>query len=184
MARLFVAAALAVTLLAGCSKRGTSVDGEVGTPPATPVEFAAVVFEGLAKYDEPLFKRYYQQDLSVLVPFFRQVAGAEAKQKQRESKPISDAEITKWIKNEHFPQTVDALSDLRGEGAKLGVDWSQVANVKPEQRRPTDVVDGISLADCKVAFESKGNKFELDVGDVTKVGDKWTSKRLVLRKSQ
>jgi hypothetical protein len=184
MNRLFVAAALAVTLLTGCSKRGASGDGETGTPPATPVEFAGVVFEGLAKYDEPLFKRHYQQDLNVLVPFFRQVAGAEAKQKQRVSKPISDAELTKWIKNEHFPQTVDALSDLRGEGAKLGVDWSQVTNVKPEQLRPTDVVDGISLADCKVKFESKGSKFELDVGDVAKVGDKWTSNRLRINRTQ
>lgn len=184
MARIFVAAAVVVVLLTGCSKGGASGDGETGTPPATPVEFAGVVFEGLAKYDEPLFKRYYQQDMSVLVPFFRNVEAAEAKQKRRETKPIKDAEITKWIKNEHFPQTVDALSDLRGEGAKLGVDWSQVTNVKPEQRRPTDVVDGISLADCKVKFESKGSKFELDVGDVAKVGDKWTSNRLKISRTQ
>lgn len=182
MARILIVAA--VVLLAGCSKGDASGDGADGNPPATPVAFAGAVFEGLAEYDETLFKRHYQQDISVLIPFFRQVAGAEAKQKRRETKPISDAEITQWIKNEHFPQTVDALTDLRGEGAKLGVDWAQVTNVKSEQWRPTDIVDGISLADCKVTFESKGSKFELHVGDVSKVGDKWTSNRLRISKTQ
>lgn len=156
----------------------TATAQKITNQPTTPAEFAGVLLEGLAKNDEELFKRYYQQDMILLIPFVRRLVDAEAKKKGGDQKPWTDEEVSERLKENKFPRTIDAFPALRSEGEMLGIDWSQVLNVKPEQWRPTDNFFGIPLADCRVTFESKGSKFVLDVGDVSKVGDKWFSNRL------
>lgn len=162
-----------MVLLTGC---GDAASG--GGSKQTPAEFAGILFDALVKNDAESFKRLYQQDMGVLVPFMRKVITASAKAKKREIAPPSDAEITANLEKSYFPATVNAISSLRSEGEKLGVDWSQISDVKAEQWRPTDMVDDIPLADCRVTFASKGKKFEFMVGDATQAGGKWFTARL------